>query len=352
MIAVLFPAALDKARRAQFYTHSMARNRPLSMVVLSFGVLALLLLVITRSVLTHSLAPLASSIGYVVALCLLLAGMLRSTDINVSGAFVIVFVAVLQYAAATSSEAAGTLDWALPSALIIPLCAAPFWLTRAHFAIGTLVSVSVACSQLASLPMTPDQVIASTFWILVSAISSVTCFMLFYAYRVQHFILETKLAELAVTDPLTGAHNRRGFLHKAETLLAESASASALFIDIDHFKQINDRYGHAVGDQVIHDVANMLQAKTNANGLLGRMGGEEFAVLMTACSLPKALVLAESLRIGVKTILHPDGIHHVSVSLGVAEMMTGDSLASLLERADLAMLEAKRRGRDRVETLA
>jgi len=350
MIDVLLPVALDKTRRLQFYSHSMARNRPLSIVVLSFGVLAFLLLIITRSALTHSLAPLASSAGYVVTLCLLVVGMVRSTGLNVSGTFTIVFVGVLQYAAASPPAAGSTLEWALPSALIIPLCAAPFWLTRAHFVMGTLVSVSVACARLASLPMTHDQVIASTFWVLVSVISSVTSFLLFYAHRVQHFILETRLAELAVTDPLTGAHNRRGFLNEAEQMLARSASASALFIDIDHFKQINDRYGHAVGDRIIHDVANVMQAQTDPHGLLGRMGGEEFAVLMTACSLRHALLLAEALRNSVKTIPHPDGTQRVSVSLGVAEMTKGESLASLLERADLAMLEAKRRGRDRVAT--
>ena len=156
------------------------------------------------------------------------------------------------------------------------------------------------------------------------------------------------------TDVLSGLLNRRGFEDQADKarLLALRAGAPAVMVvaDLDHFKLINDSYGHATGDQVISAFGRVLKSSFDLRAVIGRLGGEEFAVLLPGASLTVARGAVETAR----RLLHDmpaeeRGVDRpVTSSFGMAEMEKGDSLADLLRRADTALYEAKARGRNRV----
>jgi diguanylate cyclase (GGDEF)-like protein len=166
--------------------------------------------------------------------------------------------------------------------------------------------------------------------------------------------LHRTLAEEAVRDPLTGLHNRR-FLDRAlDADLARrprTDELSVLVVDIDHFKGINDRFGHAAGDLVLTSVAGRLAASVRDGDTVARLGGEEFVVVLPGADRERALLRAEQLRVDVGAAWHVlDGERvAVTVSVGVAVCPAdGTSAAALLEAADRALYTAKATGRDRV----
>ncbi|WP_158515163.1 GGDEF domain-containing protein [Bordetella sp. H567] len=165
-----------------------------------------------------------------------------------------------------------------------------------------------------------------------------------------------QLVWLANTDPLTGLKNRRAFMETAEAQILQCRRyphpLAALLIDIDHFKSINDRYGHHVGDQAIRRVTDTITNTLRDSDIIGRFGGEEFAVLMPHTDLPAALVAAERLRqavAGMKIGLLEGGPLSMTISLGLAMHEPGVSLDTLLMRADMALYRAKSGSRNRVE---
>jgi diguanylate cyclase (GGDEF)-like protein len=156
------------------------------------------------------------------------------------------------------------------------------------------------------------------------------------------------------TDPLSGLLNRRGFEERAALLLRQCASArlpvALVLADLDHFKALNDVHGHAAGDRVIADFAAKLNFATGARGAAGRIGGEEFAVLLPLCDLASARLFAEAIRSlyssgGVASL--PPGIR-VTASFGVAARTGDEGLEPLMRRADEALYKAKKNGRDSV----
>ena len=156
------------------------------------------------------------------------------------------------------------------------------------------------------------------------------------------------------TDPLSGLLNRRGFERAATDALSHHARqgipAAIVITDLDHFKAVNDMFGHAVGDKVIVAFAGLLRSAANGNGIAGRLGGEEFAVLLTATDLPTARLFAEGVRQAFSSTAFrdvPDQVH-VTASFGVASLCGTESLSQLLGRADTALYNAKKAGRDRV----
>ena len=157
--------------------------------------------------------------------------------------------------------------------------------------------------------------------------------------------LFSQVAELATTDSLTGLINRRQFFTLAPALVA-AGSGTALMLDIDNFKQINDTYGHQAGDDVIRDVVDRLSAVTPPAALLGRYGGEEFALLVTS----PAGALGEALRgaVAATSIDTRRGPVAVTISVGSAVIRPGDTVDTVLARADAALYEAKEAGRNRV----
>jgi diguanylate cyclase (GGDEF)-like protein len=168
--------------------------------------------------------------------------------------------------------------------------------------------------------------------------------------RKQH---EDELREMASTDSLTSLPNRRSFEDAARQWFGSprgrSLSSSALMIDVDWFKQVNDTYGHEIGDLVLESLADVLRTSCRGSDIPARVGGEEFAILLPGTREDGASVVAERIRRGVEDLAIDtgQGTLRISVSVGVAEEATRD-LDRLLRRADAALYRAKEQGRDRV----
>lgn len=165
----------------------------------------------------------------------------------------------------------------------------------------------------------------------------------------QHNLQKTNqlLTERSMRDPLTSAFNREGL----SVLLANEPPNSVLsiiFIDIDHFKKINDQYGHGIGDQVLCQLAQHIQQQIRPSEKLIRLGGEEFLLLCQHSCVAQAEQLAEKLRLSLLKQDWPSAIS-LSSSFGIAERQRGESFEDALHRADLALYRAKAAGRNRVE---
>ena len=164
----------------------------------------------------------------------------------------------------------------------------------------------------------------------------------------------TKHKTAASMDPLTSMFNRRGFAEACARVIDREANAgrpvTVLIFDIDHFKSINDRFGHAAGDEILKLFATVVINSLRLSDLSGRIGGEEFAALLP-CSLEEGVVAAERVREAFASsgIVVEDGPVDTTVSIGVAGGPAGTELEVLLAAADTALYQAKRSGRNRVE---
>ncbi|HET7656080.1 MAG TPA: diguanylate cyclase, partial [Luteimonas sp.] len=168
-----------------------------------------------------------------------------------------------------------------------------------------------------------------------------------------------RLREMASTDPLTGVANRRSIEQAGEQAIERARAAreplSALALDVDHFKQVNDRHGHLTGDQVLARIADTCRDALRHFDLLGRTGGEEFLVLLPRTRLDHALPIAERLRTAIAALDCSDIADdlHLSISIGMAQLEPGDAhLKDLVARADAALYRAKANGRNRIEAEA
>jgi diguanylate cyclase len=161
----------------------------------------------------------------------------------------------------------------------------------------------------------------------------------------------------AITDPLTGLYNRAAYVQALEKAWMkwdqEKIPSTMLVWDIDHFKMINDRHGHAAGDKVLQSVARKLEEGVRKGDMLARFGGEEFVMLLVNKSLEEGAQLAERIRqiISTTDFTYKKQALHVTISCGVASFVSKDTPTSLFERADKALYRAKHNGRDRVEML-
>lgn len=165
--------------------------------------------------------------------------------------------------------------------------------------------------------------------------------------------VEAKLEQLAITDPLTGILNRRRFTAILDVEMKRAARfrspLSVVFFDIDHFKQVNDSFGHPVGDRVLIDVAKLVAANIRSYDVFARWGGEEFIILAPNCGVDSAGRLAEKLRGLVENHTFAEN-HRITCSFGAAELGADDSAETLVGRADYALYQAKKGGRNRVMT--
>ena len=161
-----------------------------------------------------------------------------------------------------------------------------------------------------------------------------------------------KVQTQAITDALTGIYNRRGLFEIGEFEFLRARRINrplcALMLDIDHFKRVNDHYGHATGDQALRKIAERCVTSARTVDLIGRYGGEEFVILLPETHLESARGVAERLRqlVADEAISTDAGPLRVTVSIGVAEASDHDTLGTLIERADAALYEAKRAGRN------
>jgi diguanylate cyclase len=161
----------------------------------------------------------------------------------------------------------------------------------------------------------------------------------------------------ALIDPLTGLKNRRGFERFVHELIQQTGQlegTALLVADIDHFKEVNDRHGHLLGDKVLCAIAHVLKSHIKGRDIAARLGGEEFAVLLPQTAAAGAVALAKQIcaivsQGKIRRVVGEGTIGQVTLSIGVAVARSGELLESVLERADAALYVAKRAGRNRVE---
>jgi diguanylate cyclase (GGDEF)-like protein len=201
-----------------------------------------------------------------------------------------------------------------------------------------------------------DEKFASSIWVMVFSIELVlyavgTVFVIFMLVS-ERTVTAHKTA--ASVDPLTGMFNRRGFAEACARVIEREAVAGrpvcVMIFDIDHFKSINDRFGHPAGDEILRLFATIVVNNLRLSDLSGRVGGEEFAALLP-CPLDEGIVAAERVRESFEAsgIVCEDGKVDTTVSIGVAGGPAGTELEVLLAAADTALYQAKRGGRNRVE---
>jgi diguanylate cyclase len=170
----------------------------------------------------------------------------------------------------------------------------------------------------------------------------------------------TQARQEMLKDPLTGLLNRRGFDHAMVGLKAElepgAPEWAVLMIDIDHFKRVNDTYGHLFGDQVIRGVAQAIKASVKGKDVAARYGGEEFTVVLPGTGMRGAQAVAEQIRQAVersriRKANSQEAVGNITVSVGVSLGRNGEGIGPVVERADHALYESKQNGRNRVSAL-
>ncbi len=176
-----------------------------------------------------------------------------------------------------------------------------------------------------------------------------------FQLAVKRAVLYQKLQELAITDSLTQVLSRRYWLERFQEELARSRklkyNLSCLMIDVDHFKEHNDRFGHLVGDVILREVSAAIKEKIREIDIMGRYGGEEFCVVLTETNLEKAIVVAERIRQAVqqKSIRAYDEDLRMTISIGIATFPEdAKEIGILVDKADRALYEAKTTGRNKV----
>ena len=182
--------------------------------------------------------------------------------------------------------------------------------------------------------------------------------MLTYADQTELVRTVEKLQEIVNIDALTKLNNRRYFYQTGQVELARGARyhhpVSVLMLDIDHFKHVNDTYGHAAGDTVLCNVAHCCRESVRSMDVVGRIGGEEFAVLLPETDLASALIVAEKLRARIAAKQISVGTAHLSATASIGAATVSDEkidFEDLLRRADESMYRAKAAGRNRVMAL-
>jgi diguanylate cyclase (GGDEF)-like protein len=201
-----------------------------------------------------------------------------------------------------------------------------------------------------------DETFSSSIWVTAFSIELVlyaigTVFVIFMLVSDRAVTVHKTAASV---DPLTGMFNRRGFAEACGRVIEREANAgrpaTVMIFDIDHFKSINDRFGHPAGDEILKLFATVVVSNLRISDLSGRIGGEEFAALLP-CSLEEGVIVAERVREAFEAsgITSEDGAVDTTVSIGVAGGPAGTELEVLLASADTALYQAKRGGRNRVE---
>jgi diguanylate cyclase (GGDEF)-like protein len=187
-------------------------------------------------------------------------------------------------------------------------------------------------------------------WVDVMVCVSVVAVVILTLVRRNDLLLQ-QLAEEARTDPLTGLLNRRGFEERSSLELAharrDEQPVAVVMFDIDHFKRINDDWGHEMGDRVLTRIGELLSAHARDIDVAARIGGEEFVVLLPGCTSADAESFAERVRVALAAG-ESAGLPDVGLSAGILAAVTPGTIEAMLQGADFALYDAKRAGRDRI----
>lgn len=288
---------------------------------------------------------------------LLMGGSLRLAE--QAGVYVLSLITVVQILVVSASpQPAGAYANGGPYWLLIMTSVLAWLFLRARYAFWLSFALFIICVSLPWLIAGP-YAMSHPVSLLRIQFSSLIVLLLVYAlawYRGDHEVQEKQaklLRTLALTDSLTGLNNRRGMYPAIESLLEDAIKGQGgglLLLDLDHFKRINDGYGHPVGDEVLTCVAQLLQnCETEAGAsapTVGRWGGEEFIVVMPGTlTEPRLAERAERLRQEFHAAQWPQGLK-VTTSIGACLVQPSDTLSSLLARMDAALYHAKNAGRD------
>ena len=184
---------------------------------------------------------------------------------------------------------------------------------------------------------------------LLTTITALPFMALVFAVVTNLDRVQQQLAELATTDALTGLRNRRSFLEQTHRAHADNPQGVLFILDADYFKSINDKYGHAVGDLCLQAIARHMRAILRRGDIMGRVGGEEFAVYLPDAPLSEAQQIGERLTGAITVEVGSPGITvSLTLSIGAAQTQNDHSLEHFLTLADLALYQAKENGRARV----
>ncbi len=172
----------------------------------------------------------------------------------------------------------------------------------------------------------------------------------------QRLKLEATLKELAATDPLTGLYNRREyemlFAHEIERARRMNTALSVCIVDLDHFKNVNDTYGHGVGDEVLRRTAKLYRDHLRTMDIIGRLGGEEFIILLPETSIENAVAVGHRLleALAATEIDTGTAVINITATIGISQLLPGDrDFNTIIQRADAALYRGKEAGRNRVE---
>jgi diguanylate cyclase (GGDEF)-like protein len=238
--------------------------------------------------------------------------------------------------------------YAIPYCILLGIGSVAFWPKHWHMVLG---SIGVAMPIVVQVYRDGLEGRTSFYLqlIVIGFIVAFTLYHLIWQANLRMFRLAQEIEYRAYHDALTGLNNRSRWYelaHFSHKMMSRSVRpCSLLYVDIDRFKTINDRYGHDVGDQILQAVTRVLVQDTRDTDVLARFGGEEFVVLLPDIDLPGAIACAQRLHQSIRSIdLLP---HGVTVSIGVAESLPIESLDQLINRADKALLQAKETGRNR-----
>ncbi|MDO9226329.1 MAG: diguanylate cyclase [Pseudomonadota bacterium] len=220
-------------------------------------------------------------------------------------------------------------------------------------AIRALISIRVS---LANIVKAGDQMawtLSGFTFVVLSGIYLLLAFLIRRIDTQERKILShnIELARLSMTDMLTGVYNRVGLQQHGVEIMKRADRfhhpVAVLLLDLDHFKQINDQHGHAVGDTVLARFADTIKTNLRGSDIFGRWGGEEFLVISPHLNLGEAMKMAEKLRHAIENTEFSNAIH-LTTSVGVSEYQPGETDAALFARADQALYRAKSAGRNRV----
>ena len=232
---------------------------------------------------------------------------------------------------------------ALPYCAIVAVGATSFWLCRGHFLVG---QIGTFVPPLVLLLATSPTAVEWSFSIQLGAValaSSTGMYVLTRRTSLRAFRLASELEHRATYDGLTGVLNRTTWIDRASHRLAADQrvgrSACCLFVDLDDFKGINDTWGHDVGDEILGLVSGVLRACAGESHLVGRFGGDEFVILMPETPHSGGTAMVERMHRALLGL--PRGEAHITASIGLATSTPTDTLAALMQRADLAMLDVK-----------